>query len=192
MLEKRMIVTDKTTGEYTERKSIIADIFTGDGYLFMTHHGFVKSFRGIRLSDVIGTGDDFRKIHLLAEQLSPHTNVVMDESGNAPRPMTDMGMSDLFGCSLETIQKFISRMMKKEVLAQVTTKVGDASTLSYVINPLYFLAGKRLDYTLYYAFRDSIDPYLTAWARAGLMERAAANKEIETAPEPDSPTPPAA
>ena len=161
MVEKRTALIDTETGEEYSNKKKQFDIFNEEGFLFWTNKYFRKQFADINLSDYIGTGEDFRRVHILAEKIYKNTNTIsIRESARKVRPADIEDVSKLVGLNIRRTKEFIIRMIKAHVVALRTDQVGDVISEKYVINPIFFFSAKRLSPDLYFLFQESLNTYL--------------------------------
>jgi hypothetical protein len=161
MIVKKQFIDD--TGEHIGDKVTYVEVFNEDGFLFWANKHFRKQFADINLSDYIGTGEDFRRVHILAEKIYKNTNTIsIRESSRKVRPADIEDVSRLIGLNIRRTKEFISRMVKAHVMALRTDKVGDMVSEKYVINPVFFFSAKRLSPDLYFLFQESLNKHLSA------------------------------
>ena len=76
MLKETRLVNEKT-GEYFESRYKKFEIFNNDGYLLWAKKASRKQFHDVKLTDILGKGEDFRRAHILAELIYKDTNTIM-------------------------------------------------------------------------------------------------------------------
>jgi len=161
MIEKQVTLTDTESGKELSNKRKRIDVFNEEGFLFWANKYFRKQFADVNLSDYIGTGEDFRRVHILAEKIYKNTNTIsIRESARKVRPADIDDVSMLIGLNIRRSKEFIARMVKAHVIALRTDRVGDTISEKYVINPIFFFSAKRLSPDLYFLFQESLDTYL--------------------------------
>ncbi|MFA5153982.1 MAG: hypothetical protein WC554_15630 [Clostridia bacterium] len=161
MIEKQVTLTDTNSGKELSNKRKRIDVFNEEGYLFWANKYFRKQFADVNLSDYIGTGEDFRRVHILAEKIYKNTNTIsIRESVRKVRPADIEDISMLIGLNIRRSKEFIARMVKAHVIALRIDRVGDTISEKYVVNPIFFFSAKRLSPDLYFLFQESLDTYL--------------------------------
>lgn len=165
MLIENRSYTDDQTGEYFPAKPRLIDPFPEKGYLFKAKSHGRKTFEDIKLSDIVGTGEDFRRVHLLAEYLYKDTNMLMiRESKRKVRIADEEDISSIISLNVRRTKEFIKRMTDKHVMAKRVDTVGDTVMVKYLYNPLFFNTSKYLPVDIYFTFQESLDKYLPQWA----------------------------
>ena len=155
---------DTETGEYFETRPKKFDVFPDNKYLFRAKNFSRKSYQDVKLSDVVGTGEDFHKVHLLSEYLHNDTNTLMIRvSKNKIRIADIEDVSNIIGLSVRHTKEFVNRMMKLHVLAESINHVGNTTMTKYIFNPIFFNTSKYLSADLYFLFEESLNSYLPAW-----------------------------
>ena len=164
MIIQNNTFTNTETGEVFDGKPKQFDIFPDDKYLFWAKKHFRKSYQDIKLSDIVGTGEDFHKIHLLFEYLHNDTNTLMVRvSRNKIRIADIEDVSNIIGLNVRHTKEFINRMICKHVIAENISRVGDNVITKYVVNPLFQNTSKHLTADLYFLFEESLNNYLPKW-----------------------------
>lgn len=163
MLKETRLVNEKT-GEYFESKYKKFEIFNNDGYLLWAKKAGRKQFHDVKLTDVVGKGEDFRRAHILAELIYKDTNTIMIRENTRKVRIADVyDISTLIGLNIRRTKEFLNRMVEKHVLAKRIDKVGELTSEKYLFNPLFFMCSKRLSADLYFLFKESLDNYLPAY-----------------------------
>lgn len=161
MIVQQTSTIDTDTGEELGNKKRKIEIFNEEGLLFWANKYFVKQFSEISLSEHIGTGEDFRRVHILAEKIYKSTNTIsVRESTRKVRPADIEDISKMVKLNIRRTKEFLNRMILKQVIAVRIDKVGDIVSEKYVLNPIFFFSAKRLSPDLYFLFQESLDCYL--------------------------------
>jgi hypothetical protein len=162
VLTEKKTYYDESTGEIYSTRIRHIDVFNEEGYLFWANKYFRKQFADVNLSDYIGTGEDFRRVHILAEKIYKDTNIISIRiSDRKVRPADLEDISLILGLSVRRTREFLNRMIKKQVIARRVDLVGSVETEKYVLNPIFFFSAKRLTPDLYFLFQESLDRYLS-------------------------------
>jgi hypothetical protein len=155
---------DENTGETSLTYKQQFDIFNESGYLLWAKKYSRKQFHDIKLSDIIGNGEDFRRIYILAEELYKDTNTIMIRVNNRYVRVADIeDISKMIGLNIRRTKEFVARMVAKQVMARRIDNVGGIVSERFLLNPLFFFCGKRLSADLYFLFQQSLDAYLPKW-----------------------------
>lgn len=162
---------DENTGEVKVSQKSRFEVFDESGYLLWAKKYSNRQFHDVKLSDVIGTGEDFRRVYVLAEYLYKDTNTIMVRKGKTKICVADLeDVSKIVGLNIRRTKEFISRMVIKQVMARRIDTVGDTTSEKFLLNPLFFFCGKRLSADLYFLFQRSLDCYLPGWVRSKFHE----------------------
>lgn len=160
--ETRMI--NENTGEYFNSRYRKFEVFDNRGYLLWAKKSGRKQFTDIKLTDVVGIGEDFRRVHILAELIYKETNTIMLRENSRKVRVADLeDISKIIGLNIRRTKEFLNRMVTKHVIARRTDVVGDLVSEKYLFNPLFFMCSKRLSADLYFLFKESLDCYLPAY-----------------------------
>lgn len=163
-LIKETRYTDEQTGETSLLYKQKFEIFDERGYLLWAKKYSHKQFNDIKLSDEIGKGDDFRRIHVLAEELYKDTNTIMVRENSRTVRVADIeDISTMISLNIRRTKEFINRMIAKHIMARRVDTVGCIVSEKFLLNPLFFFCGKRLSADLYFLFQESLDCYLPKW-----------------------------
>lgn len=161
MIEKNITFTDTNTGERLSENKKRFEVFNEDGFLFWANKYFRKQFADVNLSDYVGTGEDFRRVHILAEKIYKNTNTIsIRVSTRKVRPADIEDISKLINLNIRGTREFLMRMVRYHIIALRVDRVGDTVSEKYVINPIFFFSAKRLSPDLYFLFQESLDSYL--------------------------------
>lgn len=162
MITEKRYCVDENTGERFGDKERRFEVFNEEGFLFWAKKHFRKQFADINLSDYIGVGEDFRRMHIIAEKMYKNTNIIsIRESTRKVRTADIEDISRLIGLNVRRTKEFVNRMVLKHVMALRVDKVGNAVSQKYVVNPIFFFSAKRLSPDLYFLFQESLDKYLS-------------------------------
>lgn len=163
MVKETRYINEKT-GEFFESRYKKFEVFNNDGYLLWAKKASRKQFNDIKLSDILGKGEDFRRAHILAELIYKDTNTIMVRENTRKVRVADVDdISHIIGLNIRRTKEFLNRMVEKHVLAKRIDKVGELTSEKYLFNPLFFMCSKRLSADLYFLFKESLDCYLPAY-----------------------------
>ena len=178
-IEIKTIVNEKTgevCGEKTRKYNILDE---KKGYYLKYNSKTIKQYPDIKLSAFIKDKSDFMRIHLLAENLYNGTNELMIRVNNRKlRYMTIEDIANVIGLCKERANKFINRMIRLEIMARQTNKVGESEYIVYVMNPLFFNSCKYIEPSLYFLFENTLSHYMPANARDWYHEVGNIKKEV--------------
>ncbi len=156
------------TGEAWDAGSKHIDVFNDDGFLLRSKQYNRKQFFDICLSDVVGKGKDFKRVHILGENLYEETNVIMVMESTRKALIADIeDISNMIGLNPRSTREFMARMAKAHVIGKKVdkvNKVGNIVTEMFLLNPLFFYV-ERLTPDLYFLFKESLDCYLSPYAK---------------------------
>lgn len=155
---------NEDTGQVFESRYRKFQIFNNDGYLLWAKKAGRKQFNDIKLTDILGKGEDFRRVHILAELIYKETNTIMLRENTRKVRIADLeDISKIIGLNIRRTREFLNRMIAKHVLAKRIDRVGDLLSEKYLFNPLFFMCAKRLSADLYFLFKESLDCYLPSY-----------------------------
>lgn len=170
MYKKTTNINDN--GEIINEQLIQVKLWDEDkGLLWQSKNISTKMFDDVKLSEFITNKQEFANIHLLAEKIYKQTNAIMVRvSKTKVRFATIEDMCNIIDLCERNTRIFINKMIKLKILAKRIDKIGERREEKYLMNPLLFFSSKWLSADLYFAFKDSLDNYLTNWQKQMFYE----------------------
>lgn len=153
------------TGEiYSDKRTLIEDVLTDDGYKVPSHKLGAKLFADVSYPEDM-TDSEIGKMARLAKLMVATANMLGYRTGRGIKPYSETQLIDILKMSRFRGREFIAKMISLGVMQKNTRIVGDVESEEYYINPAYFFAGRRISLNLYLLFREQLDPILPEWVR---------------------------
>lgn len=166
----RMIKSNKKTITYFDDEQ---------GYLFRLNKEAIKVFRGCGLPRYL-TESETARIYRLSLTMHKGSNLVCYRSGNVVKSMNIARMAHYLYISDRQATTFVNRMIDRRIIGKVTVSVGNSSDIQYYINPIYFFAGKWLNYNLYFLFKADLDQILPNWVKEKFNQDLVRKAQVQT------------
>ncbi len=153
------------TGEiYSDKRTLIEDILTDDGYKVPPHKLGAKTFADIQYPKAM-TDSEIGKMARLSKLMIANANMLGYRTGRGIKPYSEAQLIDIVKMSRFRGKEFIAKMIGLGVMQINKRIVGDVESEEYYINPAYFFAGRRISLNLYLLFREHLDEVLPEWVR---------------------------
>jgi len=169
-IRTQQIVNGKTGEVVYENSGYVPELFNQEGYYFWNKKSQSRQFTEIALPldsyEDKGIFTDLCRLHLYDS-----SNFLEVKSGKGSRPFTVKDLSEMLGVSMRQAQRRLRVLLDSGVLALLTIKLKESSEEWLVVNPLYFVSGKRINDTLYKLFRKDLDKYLSHYAKQEFAKR---------------------
>lgn len=167
-MKKRTEYTNEKTGEvYYSDNSYCDNIFTEEGYLFWCQKSQSRQFRDVPLPNI-----SYEAKGIFADMcrhyLKNGDNLLEVKDGRAWRPFTLKDLSVMLGKSDKQTKRWMNLFLSNRMVCTISLKIGEETREWFVVNPLYYIAGKRLTYTMYKLFKKELDEYLNENVKAEL------------------------
>lgn len=163
MIDRRTKIDDET-GVIISTKDYKYTIFDADkGYLFKNKSHYVKSYQGIKLSNVLDNKIDIANMILLKENMYKDTNMIYVRKNKKYLPATIADMAIMMDLCERNAKEFINRMMNLGLIAKAVINTNETIQIQFHINPLYFNSSKYISPALYMMFRKQLDEHLPEW-----------------------------
>lgn len=169
---KETLYVDSSTGEIKHRSiQRITPAFDDErGYLFWVRKSFAKSFSDVPFPQEM-TDADVGRMARLSKCIWSNTNMLGYRGNKGVRPYDTDKIADVLGISVRQAQRFIRKMIRVGMMAQVTVKVEGVVETHYYINPIYFFSSNRIPLNLYLIFRRQLDKVLPEWVKKEFAEQ---------------------
>ncbi len=166
----RMLKSNKKTITYFDDEQ---------GYLFRLNKEAIKVFKGCGLPRDL-TESETARIYRLSLMMHKGSNLVCYRAGNVVKSMNITRMAHHLYISDRQATAFINRMIDRRIVGKVSVSVGDKTETQYYINPVYFFAGKWLNYNLYFLFKHDLDQILPKWVKDKFNQDLAQKQQVQT------------
>jgi DNA-binding Lrp family transcriptional regulator len=171
MNKRQETISSMKTGEVLyESFRYIPELFNEDGYYFWNKRRQSRQFTGIELPlksyDEKGIFGDLCRLYL-----ADGSNLLEIRSRNKCRPFNVTDLQNMLNVSHKQATRRLNSLLRSGVIANLTITIGDRKEDWLVVNPLYFVSGKRISDTLYKLFRHDLDPYLSVSAKMEFANR---------------------
>lgn len=173
---KKTIVTqfNETTGEiYSQKEKNSKSLLWKDGCgaILKPRNYHYKVYQDIKLSTVIENKSDLLKVYILTEYIYKNTNMIyVPTKSSSFRPANIEDLSKILNLCNSRIKKFISRMKKIGILAELVMEIKDLKYTIYVFNPVYINSCKYISNELYLLFKPFLDTYFPNWIKEKYLE----------------------
>jgi len=168
---KKEIVIDTKTGEVKYNKeSFIPELFNENGYYFWNKKSQSRQFTGIALP-LNSFEDEGIFGRLCRFHLSENSNFLEVKENRNCRPFNFKDFVKFLGVSERQAHRRFKRLLDSGVIARLTIEIKGYTEEWLVVNPLYFVSGKRINDTLYKLFRKDLDSYLSPYAKQEFAKR---------------------
>ena len=169
-IKTQQIVNDKTGEVIYENNSVVPELFNAEGYYFWNKKAQSRQFTEIALPlqtyEDKGIFTDLCRLHLYDS-----SNFLEVKSGKTVRPFTVKDLSEMLDVSIRQAQRRLKVLLDSGVLAWLTIEIKGYKEEWLVVNPLYFVSGKRINDTLYKLFRNDLNKYLSKYAISEFEKR---------------------
>ena len=164
-------VIDAMTGEVKYSKdSYVPELFNENGYYFWNKKAQSRQFTGVALP-LDNFEDEGIFARLCRFHLSENSNLLEVRENRTCRPFTFEDFVKFLGVAERQAHRRFRKLLDSGVIARLTIKIKDSSEEWLVVNPLYFVSGKRINDTLYKLFRNDLDKYLSPYAKQEFAKR---------------------
>lgn len=157
-------VSEQTGEIYSDKRTIIEDVLTDEGYKVPPHKLGAKLFADVSFPEEM-TDSEIGKMARLSKLMVATTNMLGYRTGRGIKPYSEKQLIDIIGLSTKRGREFVDKMINLGVMQKNIRIVGDVESEEYYINPAYFFAGKRISLSLYLLFREHLDEILPDWVR---------------------------
>lgn len=162
---KRSEYFNEKTGEVSySGKEYQDNLFTEEGYLFWCQKRQSRQFSDIPLPNISYEGKGIFS-DLCKFFLRNGDNLLETKQNKAWRPFTLKDFSEMIGRGDKQTKRWMNLFLNEKMIATLTLKIGEELREWYVVNPLYYIAGKRMSYTVYKLFKKELDEHLSEFAK---------------------------
>lgn len=160
-MEKEVNYIDDKTGEVlSSKKMLVQDWFTEEGYLFWCQKAQSRQFSGITMPNISYEAKGiFGEMCRLYLRSGDNLLEVKTKGGYRPFDLNDLEV--LLGVSTKQAKRRLDLFLREKMLAILDLTIGGEKKTWYVVNPIYYIAGKRLSYTTYKLFRNELQNLLS-------------------------------
>ena len=162
------------TGEYTEKKRYVDNLYSRKGYVMNYNNDYIKMFKRKDLPAEC-TIMDCGKFYKLTKYLVGN-NQLLGYSSDKLKPLTVEKIAQILECGERQARKFLKKMKDLKIMKEVLID----GVSWYAINPIYALKGKYLSLRAYVIFQHELSPVLPEWVvRCFLSEKSQMTDKIE-------------
>ena len=173
--KREQIVNDETGEVVYEKKSYIPELFNEEGYYFWNKKSQSRQFTGIELP-LKSYEDKGIFCDLCRLYIADGSNLLEIGNRRRVRPFDVHDLAKMLGVSERQARRRLNIFLESGVLAKVTLDVAGKQEEWLVVNPLYFVASKRINDTLYKLFRNQLSQYLSPYANNEFCNRLKENE----------------
>ena len=168
MIDERTRINEYT-GQVTTSTTRFPEALDDEGYLFMIRNRQCRIFSEVQFPKALSYSDKGR-IQNLSKCIEKDTNCLVKRTKCGKTHMTEHDIYKSLDLGERQGITLLRKLTKLGLIAKVSIESKGIKTHKYYINPMYYIAGKRLSPALYRMFAEWLDPILPVWASIQLKQ----------------------
>lgn len=165
-VKKTYIINEETGAVHSVKEESITSRLWNDkisGGIINCRNHHKKFYSNRKLSELELSDADLLKTFKLSEYIVKNTNIIGRRKGSSFGSVRDISL--LLGISEKKTREYLSRAIKKNIIAKITVNLSTCSKECYAFNPIFINSCKYVPPVIYKAFQSQMEDILPDWMK---------------------------